>query len=136
MSTAQQVKPRLANQSIADEPGRPGTLRSNVGCDAIDDPCTNRIAGLASGEPTYFSHRNRRTSPLRVQCSTPVTKPSTAVALLVIAFPGCCADPAAHARCAHDSVDLGARIAHDLSPAIALVAKKPRKFFRRRCDSF
>jgi hypothetical protein len=73
MSTHQQTKPRCANQSITDESGRPGTSRSNVGCDAIDEPWTNSTAGLPSGDPTNFSHRNRRTSPLWVQCSTPVT---------------------------------------------------------------
>src|SRR5918993_1463645 len=76
MSTDQQTKPRCANQSITDESARPGTDRSNVGCDAIDDPCTNSTAGLASGDPTYFSQRNSRTSPSAVgfvvQCSTPV----------------------------------------------------------------
>src|SRR3954453_4348708 len=77
MSTHQQVKPRCANQSITEESGRPRTVRSKVGSEAIDDPCTNSTAGLASGEPAYFSHRNSRTSPasvvLRVQCSRPVT---------------------------------------------------------------
>ncbi len=69
MSTHQQTKPRRANQSITEESGRPGTARSNVGCDAIDEPCTKSTAGLPSGLPTNFSQRNRRTSPLRVQCS-------------------------------------------------------------------
>src|SRR6266702_2059830 len=77
MSTLQQAKPRRANQSITDESGRPGTVRSNVGCEAIDEPWTNRIAGLPSGESTYFSQRKSRTSPsgvrFDVQCSTPVT---------------------------------------------------------------
>ena len=54
MSTLQQTKPRRANQSMTDESGRPGTCRSNVGCDAIDEPCTNRTAGLPPGEPTNF----------------------------------------------------------------------------------
>src|SRR5487761_2631018 len=73
MSTHQQAKPRRANQSITDESCRPGTCRSKVGCEAIDEPCTNRTTGLPSGEPTNFSHRNRRTSPLFVQCSIPRT---------------------------------------------------------------
>jgi hypothetical protein len=77
MSTHQQTKPRCANQSITDESGRPGTERSNVGCDAIEEPWTNSTAGLAEGEPTNFSHMKSRTSPsavgLVVQCSTPVT---------------------------------------------------------------
>ena len=73
MSTHQQTKPRRANQSMTEESGRPGTVRSNVGCDAIDEPWTNSTAGLSSAEPTNFSHRKRRTSSLRAQCSTPVT---------------------------------------------------------------
>ena len=43
MSTHQVSKPRAANQSITEESGRPGTCRSKVGCDAIDEPCTNRM---------------------------------------------------------------------------------------------
>jgi hypothetical protein len=51
---------------------RPGTCRSNVGCDAIDEPWTNRIVPFASrGSTALFRHRNSRTSPLRVQCSVP-----------------------------------------------------------------
>src|SRR5919106_4036102 len=64
--------PRAANQSIADESGRPGTCRSNVGWDAIDEPWTNRIVRfLLRGSTALFRHRNSRTSPLRVQCSVP-----------------------------------------------------------------
>src|SRR6266567_1317952 len=77
MSTLQQTKPRRANQSMTDESGWPGTVRSNVGCEAIDEPWTKRTAGLPSGESTYFSQRKSRTSPSEVslcaQCSTPVT---------------------------------------------------------------
>src|SRR2546423_6945371 len=77
MSTLQHTKPRWANQSITEESGRPGTARSNVGCDAIEEPCTKSTAGLASGESTYFSQRKSRTSPSGVffcaQCATPVT---------------------------------------------------------------
>src|SRR5215208_5965385 len=73
MSTHQVSKPRRANQSMAEESGRPGTCRSKVGCDAIDEPCTNRkVPAGPDGSPAYFSHRNRRTSsPLLVQCSSP-----------------------------------------------------------------
>src|SRR6059058_2524638 len=49
MSTHQQTKPRRANQSMTDESARPGTVRSKVGCEAIDEPCTNSTAGLPSG---------------------------------------------------------------------------------------
>ena len=77
MSTHQQTNPRRANQSITEESGRPGTVRSNVGCEAIDEPWTNSTAGLPSGDPANFSHRKRRTPPSSVafvvQCSTPVT---------------------------------------------------------------
>src|SRR5438034_10865325 len=84
MSTDQQTNPRRANQSMTDESGRPGTRRSNVGCDAIDDPWMKSTAGLPSGAPTYFSQRNRQTSPLLVQCSTPVTLASTAIGVVVV----------------------------------------------------
>jgi hypothetical protein len=60
MSTLQHAKPRRANQSMTDESGRPGTVRSNVGCDAIDEPCTNSTTGFPSGESTNFSHRKSR----------------------------------------------------------------------------
>src|SRR4051812_12679053 len=70
ISTHHVLKPRCANQSIADESGRPGTFRSNVGCEAMEEPCTKSTVGrLLLASPTYFSHRNSRTSPLRVQCS-------------------------------------------------------------------
>src|SRR5215471_15301371 len=74
MSTHQQSKPRRANQSITEESARPGTSRSKAGCEAIDEPCTNSTTGLPAAEPTNFCHRNRRTLPLRVQCSTPTTR--------------------------------------------------------------
>src|SRR5215204_7286434 len=73
MSTDQVSKPCAANQSIADEPGRPGTCRSNVGCEAMDEPCTNRMVPAFSGASDRFSHRNSLTSPLVVQCSSPGT---------------------------------------------------------------
>ncbi len=57
---------------MADESERPGTWRSNVGCEAIDEPCTNRMVPRGPGEaPAAFSHRKRRTSPFFVQCSRP-----------------------------------------------------------------
>src|SRR5947207_903978 len=73
MSTHQQSKPRAANQSIAEESLRPGTCRSKVGCEAIEEPCTNRMVPAGPvGSLAYFSHMNRRTSlPLLVQCSSP-----------------------------------------------------------------
>src|SRR5215472_5512293 len=73
MSTHQQSKPRRANQSIAEELGRPSTCKSKVGCDAIDEPCTKRMVPAALfGSPAHFSNMNSFTSPsLRVQCSSP-----------------------------------------------------------------
>src|SRR5580700_1706689 len=72
MSTHQQSKPRAANQSITELSGRPGTCRSKVGCDAMDEPCTNRIVpGGPDASVAYFSNRNRRVSPFWVQCSSP-----------------------------------------------------------------
>src|SRR3982751_1398376 len=123
MSTVQQTKPRFANQSIADESGRPGTVRSKVGCDAMDEPCTNSTAGLPSGEPTNFSHRKRRTSPFCVQCSTPVTGRSvTALAAFIV-----CSRMSG-------SVDLGAGVAHDLGPEVALGAEEVAELGRRGAD--
>src|SRR5687768_6342160 len=57
---------------MAEECGRPGTWRSNVGCEAIEEPWTKRIVPAfrvpcAAG----LFHRKRFTSPLRVQCSVP-----------------------------------------------------------------
>src|SRR5580700_10392559 len=72
MSTHQQSKPRAANQSITELAGRPGTCRSKVGCDAMDEPCTNRMVPAGpDGSGAYFSNRNKRTSPFWVQCSSP-----------------------------------------------------------------
>src|SRR5262245_41298321 len=80
-------KPRAANQSIADESGRPGTCRSKVGCDAIDEPWTNRIVPLASRDSTLLlRHRNSRMSPLRVQCSVPCTVTSLIITSLTKIF--------------------------------------------------
>src|SRR5471030_266090 len=57
---------------MAEESGRPGTLRSNVGCDAIEDPCTKRIvpAGVVPAAGFLFQ-RKSLTSPFFVQCSVP-----------------------------------------------------------------
>ena len=73
MSTHQVSKPRAAKKSMAENSGRPGTCRSKVGCEAIEEPCTNRIVPwVLAGSPAYFSHRKSRTSlPLLVQCSSP-----------------------------------------------------------------
>src|SRR5262245_17031624 len=64
-------KPRAANQSITDESARPGTRRSKVGCEAMDEPCTNRIVPLGAPPGAAFCQRQSLTSPLRVQCSMP-----------------------------------------------------------------
>src|SRR6187402_1635780 len=69
-------KPWSANQSMADECGRPGTCRSKVGCEAIEEPCTKNIVPACGtlGE-AFFSQRKSLISPsgvfLCVQCSTP-----------------------------------------------------------------
>src|SRR3989440_1889879 len=64
-------KPRLANHSITEECGRPGTCRSKVGCEAIDEPCTKRIVPLGVPAAEGFCQRKSLTAPLRVQCSLP-----------------------------------------------------------------
>src|SRR5436309_6947277 len=72
MSTHHVSKPRAAKKSIAEESLRPGTCRSKVGCEAIDEPCTNRMRPAGpDGSLAYFSHMNRRAPPLLVQCSSP-----------------------------------------------------------------
>src|SRR6185437_202409 len=73
MSTHQQSNPWRAKKPMADESGRPGTCKSKVGCDAIEEPCTNRIVPLLlAGSPAHFSHRNSFAPPsLLVQCSVP-----------------------------------------------------------------
>src|SRR3954469_8828950 len=65
-------KPREANQSMTEESGRPGTVRSKVGCDAIDEPCTKRtVPCFAVAAAFAFCQRKSRTSPFLVQCSRP-----------------------------------------------------------------
>src|SRR5262245_34487494 len=73
MSTHQVSKPRAAKKSIAENSLRPGTCRSKVGCEAIEEPCTNRmVPRVCAASPAYFSHMNSFTSlPLLVQCSSP-----------------------------------------------------------------
>src|SRR4051812_14723110 len=75
MSRHQQSKPSRAKWSIAEESGRPGTCRSKVGCEAIEEPCTNKIVPrVLAGSPADFSNRNSFTLPfLVVQCSVPFT---------------------------------------------------------------
>src|SRR5882762_1078263 len=63
-------KPCSTNHSIAEECGRPGTCRSKVGCEAIDEPCTKRIVPRFAA-PECLRQRKSLTSPLRVQCSVP-----------------------------------------------------------------
>src|SRR5262249_50855002 len=58
---------------MTEESARPGTCRSKVGCEAMDEPCTNKILPAGpEGPPACLFHRNRRTSlPFSVQCSSP-----------------------------------------------------------------
>src|SRR5262245_14571309 len=72
MSIDQVSKPRSAKYSIAEEFGRPSTCRSKVGCEAIDEPWTNRMAPFLAPPGARFSHRNRLASPFLVQCSWPL----------------------------------------------------------------
>src|SRR5215831_15741567 len=73
---------------MTDESGRPGTCRSKVGCEAIDEPCTKRTVPMdLAGSPAHFSKRNNFTPPsLVVQCSSPLI---AAVGLLIsfMAYP-------------------------------------------------
>src|ERR1700732_959890 len=90
MSTHQQSKLRRANQSMTDESGRPSTCKSKVGCDAMDEPCTNKILPAALvGSPADFSNRKSFTSPsLAVQCSCAWTAAAW-VTLFVTSFMIC-----------------------------------------------
>src|SRR5688572_27033252 len=60
---------------MTEESGRPGTWRSKVGCEAIDEPCTKRIVPALAAAGA-LRHRKRRTSPLLVQCSLPLMMPA------------------------------------------------------------
>src|SRR6266566_7241504 len=73
MSTHHVSQPRAAKKSIAEESARPGTCRSKVGCEAMDEPCTNKILPAGpEGSPACLFHRNKWTSlPLSVQCFSP-----------------------------------------------------------------
>src|SRR4029079_5805526 len=64
-------KPRSANHSIAEECARPGTWRSKVGCEAIDEPCTKRMVPRALPAGACLFQRKSLMSPFRVQCSVP-----------------------------------------------------------------
>src|SRR5512139_61514 len=71
--------PRAANQSMTEESGRPGTWRSKVGCEAIDDPCTkSTVPRFRVPAAAGFCHRKSLIGspffpPLLVQCSFPET---------------------------------------------------------------
>src|SRR3954466_6060587 len=81
MSTHQVSYPCLAKYSIAEESGRPGTSRSKVGCDAIEEPCTNKMVPfVAAGSPATLFQRKSLTSPLLDQCSEPVRRTCTFIA--------------------------------------------------------
>src|SRR3954447_20366116 len=86
MSTHQVSKPRAAKKSIAENSFRPGTWRSKVGCEAIEEPCTNRIVPrVCAGSPAHFSHMNSFTSlPLLVQCSSPRMAALGVVGLFIV----------------------------------------------------
>src|SRR5215471_7922591 len=77
MSTHQASKPRAAKKSMAENSLRPGTCRSKVGCEAIEEPCTNRIVPrVLAGSAAHLFHRNSLTAPFSrvVQCSVPVRR--------------------------------------------------------------
>src|SRR5690349_17591585 len=133
MSTLQHAKPRFANQSITDESGRPGTVRSNVGCDAIDEPCTNSTAGLPPGVSTNFSHRNRRTPFLSAQCSTPCTV-QRAAAASTVSFNALL--PAASRLDRARSIDARAGVADHLRPQVLFGTEERAELRGRGPDDF
>src|SRR3974390_1441802 len=74
MSTHHVSYPRAAKKSITEESGRPGTCKSNVGWEAIDDPCTKRMRpeGPEGSPACLFQRKSFTPSSLVVQCSVPV----------------------------------------------------------------
>ncbi|MFI4961418.1 MAG: hypothetical protein ACHP82_08205 [Hyphomicrobiales bacterium] len=72
---------------MTEESGRPGTCKSKVGCEAMDEPCTNRMVPmLLPGSPAHFANRNSFTPPsLLVQCSAPLI--ATGLLISFIAHP-------------------------------------------------
>src|SRR5688500_12927999 len=70
---------------------RPGTCRSNVGCEAIEEPCTKRMVPSGAGDVrAAFSHRKSRTDPFVVQCSRPATAGSATIFLGSVARARAC----------------------------------------------
>src|SRR5712672_1968272 len=93
---------------MAEESVRPGTCRSKVGVEAMEEPCTNRIVPMVlAGSPAYFSNMNRRTSlPLLVQCSSPRTGAETSMVIVRSLLAGLSTIPTKHAalrRVDHDA---------------------------------
>src|SRR5215831_12720596 len=74
---------------MTEESARPGTCRSKVGCEAMDEPCTNKILpAWPEGSPACLFHRNRRTSlPFSVQCSSPRMTAAGEIGLFTCATP-------------------------------------------------
>jgi hypothetical protein len=65
-------KPRAANQSMAEESARPGTVRSKVGCEAIDEPWTKKsVPRFSTPGADFLFQRNSFTCPFVIQCSVP-----------------------------------------------------------------
>src|SRR6266446_1725820 len=73
---------------MAEESVRPGTCRSKVGVEAMEEPCTNSIVPMVlAGSPAYFSNMNSRTSlPLLVQCSSPRIAPRETGWFIIYSF--------------------------------------------------
>src|SRR5215468_3365485 len=61
---------------MTEESARPDTCRSKVGCEAMDEPCTNRILPAGpEGSPACLFHMKSFTSAsLVVQCSVPAIR--------------------------------------------------------------
>src|SRR5580692_180247 len=93
MSTHQQSKFCRAKKSITEESSRPGTCRSNVGCAAMDEPCTNRmVPAVCFGSPAHFSNMKSFAPSLVVQCSSPLIAAAGFVISFIVhlcSFPGC-----------------------------------------------
>src|SRR5262249_51130077 len=94
MSRHQVSYPRAAKKSITEESGRPGTCRSKVGCEAMDEPCTNRIrpAGPAGSPACLFHMKSFAPSSLCAQCSVPLMRNGLFICCPSLALDSVCRD--------------------------------------------
>src|SRR6202011_2050807 len=110
MSTHQVSYRRAAKKSMTEESGRPGTCRSKVGCEAMEEPCTNRIRpAVPDGSPACLFHRKSfAPSSLCAQCSVPMMRSGLFMQIPSLALDGIRCDDL------RPLVDLGADVRTEL----------------------